>query len=176
MRYTCALAVAIAGTVASRLGAQGTNACALLTTKELSDAAGVAVREGRPSTTLIENGPAKGETMYMCQWRAGANGMISVSTIRALKAEQRAAGLARINQAFAALKARGWTEQTQSFGADIKCSMVTPPAGESAKTPAMTGCMGEARGQGVGVGFSQPGASLPIAKVKSLFDKAVARL
>ena len=150
-------------------------ACALLTTQELTAAVGMPIGVGAPNETVIPSGPAKGETMHGCQWRAGETGMVTVSTIRAPSAEQRAAGMAGIRKVFAGLKAKGWTEQSEAFGSSIKCSVMTPPAGSS-NTPSMTGCMGEAKGEGISVGFMYPGTTLPIAKLKALFDKASGRI
>jgi hypothetical protein len=154
------------------------SACDLLTPKEITDVIGLAVAgDGRPSDIPVAAGPAKGETMHACSWRAGQTGMVNVNTIRAPSADQRAAGLARMRQAYEALKAKGWTEKSETFGPNLKCTSITPPANEdAARTPSMTGCMGEANGMGIGVGFMAPGTPAPIAKVKALYDKAAGRI
>ena len=176
MRKTWSLVLLALGVIGPNALAQATaNACGLLTAKELTDAIGMPVAEGTPNETVIPSGPAKGQTMHGCMWRAGDQNMVSVSTIAAPTGEQRAAGLARIKQAYAQLKAKGWTETSESFGPSLKCSTMTPPASE-ANAPRMTGCMGEAKGQGIGVGFMGPGTTMPIAKIKALFDKASARI
>ena len=101
--------------------------------------------------------------------------MVSVSMIQAPNAEQRAAGMTRMNQVYDRLKAKGWTQKTEKFGSSTTCSTLTPPTNDGS-TPSMSGCMGEAKGHGIGVGFMYPGTTLPIAKVKALFDKASSRI
>ena len=176
MRYPwsvgLAVVVALSPGVVSAQGGKG--ACTLLTAKELSDAVGMTVGEGVPNETVIPSGLAKGQTMRGCQWRVGETGMVSVNTIQAPNADQRAAGIARMKQAYDKLKSQGWTQKSETFGA-TQCSTLTPPTNDG-RTPTMSGCMGEAKGQGIAVGFMYPGTSLPIPKVKALFDKASGRI
>jgi len=153
----------------------GKGACTLLTVKELSELVGMTVGAGAPTETVIPSGLAKGQTVRGCQWRAGEKGMVSVSMIQAPNAEQRAAGMARMNQVYDKLKAQGWTQKRETFGSSITCSTLIPPTNDGS-TPSMSGCMGEAKGQGIGVGFMYPGTTLPIAKVKALFDRASSRI
>ena len=168
--------IALGMIVASVAGAQQKGgACSLLTVKELTDAVGMAVDQGKENDTVIPSGPSKGETMRGCMWRVGDKSMVSVSTtpVRGNESE-RAAAVARLNQVFERLKAKGWTQQRESFGG-YRCSLMTPPSTEPSM-PNMTGCMGAAKGQGVSVGFSSGTTKLPIDKVKTLFDKATARI
>jgi hypothetical protein len=176
MWYTWMLILVVLGAAPSVDVVQGgKGACTLLTAAELSQAVGMTVGEGAPNETVIPSGLAKGQTMRGCQWRAGEKGMVSVNMIKAPNAEQRAAGMARMNQVYEKLKAQGWTQKRETFGGSITCSTLTPPTNDGS-TPSMSGCMGEAKGQGIGVGFMYPGTTLPMAKVKSLFDKASSRI
>ena len=170
------LPIALGLVVPGVTGAQGkAGVCSLLTVKELTDAVGMAVDEGKENNTVIPSGPSKGETMRGCMWRVGDKSMVSVSMIAARgSASDKAAAIARLNQVFDRLKAKGWTRQRESFGS-YACSLMTPPSTEPSM-PNMTGCMGEAKGQGISVGFSSGTTKLPIGKVKTLFDKATARI
>jgi hypothetical protein len=103
---------------------------------------------------------------------AGAHGKAGVCSL--LTVSDKAAAIARLTQVVDGLKAKGWTQQREVFGS-YRCSLVTPPATQSSM-PNMTGCMGEAKGQGISVGCSSGTTKLPIARGKTLFDKATARI
>jgi hypothetical protein len=99
--------------------------------------------------------------------------MLTISTIRAPQGAGREAGLARLNAAFAALKAKGWTEEKKAF-ANARCSLMTPPSGQQTAA-LMTGCMSEVGGTAISVGYMGKGR-VPVETVKALLDKASGRL
>jgi hypothetical protein len=73
------LPIALGMVVVSVVGAQQQGgACSLLTVKELTDAVGMPVDEGKDNNTVIPSGPSKGETMRGCMWRVGDKSMVSV--------------------------------------------------------------------------------------------------
>jgi len=111
MRYAWRVVfVALGSVLPSAVPAQAKgSACDLLTAKEISDAIGVAVAgNGQPNDVPVSNGTAQGETMRGCAWRAGQTGTMNVSTIRAPSGEQRAAGLARMRQAYERFRPWAW--------------------------------------------------------------------
>jgi predicted dehydrogenase len=52
---------------------------------------------------------------------------------------------------------------------------MTPPASPEKDIPVMTGCVAEAKGVAISVGYMGR-TSVPIEKVKTLLDKAIGRL
>jgi hypothetical protein len=150
------------------------HACSLLTADDIAGATGAKVGEGRENDTVIPSGPQKGETMAGCMWKLGEQGMVNVNAIPAATGAAREAGLAKIRQAMETLKSQGWKEEKQTFGS-VMCSTLTPPPAQK-NMPVAAGCMGEAKGMGVGVGSMARGSSVPLAKLKALFDKATSRL
>jgi hypothetical protein len=91
-------------------------ACALLTSTEIGTAMGTPAGPSQESAMVVPEGPAKGETMSMCRWPMGEQGMLSISVIRAPQGAQREAGLAQLSRMFETLKAQGWTEERKDFG------------------------------------------------------------
>src|SRR5262249_40508684 len=87
--------------------------CMLLTANEVSAAIGGRAGSSQEDNIVIPNGPAKGDIMGMCMWRAGAGGMVSVNMVHALQSAQREAGFAKLEENFAKLKAQGWTQETK---------------------------------------------------------------
>ena len=122
---------------------------------------------------MLASGPAKGETMGGCMWTADDQGMVTISTIRAAQGAPREAGLARIRATFAALRAKGWTEETKAFPG-ARCSLMVPPAGKETAA-LMTGCLAEVGGTAISVGYMGK-QRVPIETVKALLDKAAGRL
>jgi hypothetical protein len=149
------------------------HACALLTSSEVVAAVG-GTGKFQETDMVIPAGPSKGETMGGCMWAADNEGMVSVSMIRAAQGAQREAGLAKLNEAFQRLKARGWTEEKKDF-TKARCALMTPPSSSEKSLPVMTGCFAEAKGMGISVGYMGR-TSEPIEKVKTLLDKAIGRL
>jgi len=148
-------------------------ACSLLTAAEIDEVVGTPAGQSQENDIAIPEGPAKGETMSMCRWPIGAQGMLSISVIRSPQGAQREAGLAQLNQMFETLKAQGWTEERKDFS-NIRCAIMTPPS--SAKdVPISTGCFAEAKGRGMGIGLMGE-KKVAIEKVKVLLDKAIGRL
>jgi hypothetical protein len=147
--------------------------CALLTSSEVVAVVG-GTGQSQESNIVIPEGPSKGETLGGCMWAADNQGMVSISMIRAPQGAQREAGLAKLRDGFQRLKAKGWTEEKKEFS-NGKCALMTPPASSKKDIPIMTGCIAEAKGMGLSVGYMGK-TSVPIDKVKSLLDKAIGRL
>jgi hypothetical protein len=167
------VSVAAAGRdVAAKGGA--VSACSLLSADDIAAATGVKVGEGHESDTPITAGPQKGETLRSCTWKLGAQGMVSVHVVPAATGGARDTGLGKIRQTMDQLKSQGWSEDKQTFGS-VTCSTMTPPPAQKSM-PVAAGCMGEAKGMGVGVGSMAPGSAVALAKMKALFDKATSRL
>ncbi len=147
-------------------------ACRLLVAGEITAAVGGPSPQPHESAMVIKDGPYKGETMYMCMWQVGQEGMVSVSPIRLRRAD-REAGLKSMRDAVNALKAQGWAEERKTFD-DGECSALTPPKGKQ-DAPFTTGCFGEAKGKGASITWlgKKP---VPIERVKALYDAAVRRL
>jgi len=145
-----------------------------LTANEVSAAIGGRAGSSQEDNIVIPNGPAKGDIMGMCMWRAGAGGMVSVNMVHALQSAQREAGFAKLEENFAKLKAQGWTQETKVIG-DAKCLSMKPPTGRD-NVPGMTGCMVEAKGMALSVGAMSSGNQVAMEPIKELLDKAVARL
>jgi len=150
------------------------HACSLLSADDIAGVTGAKVGEGRETSTVITSGPEKGETMATCTWRVGEQGMANVHVIPAPAGGARDASLTSIRQVVDKLKSQGWKEEKQAFGA-VVCSTMTPPAAQRGM-PIAVGCMGEAKGMGVGVNAMSPGIVAPLPKMKALFDKATSRL
>ncbi len=170
MLFAGLLIVAAVAASAAQTAEKKMHTCALLTSSEVAAAAG-GTSTSQESDMVIPTGPSKGETMGMCMWAAN-EGMVSLSTIRAPQGAQREAGLATLNKALQTLKAQGWTEEKKTFG-NGWCSVMTPPS--SSGRSAMTGCVAEVKGMGISLGYMGK-TSVPVEKVKTLLDKAIARL
>jgi hypothetical protein len=153
-------------------GAKG--ACLLLTADDISNATGAKAGEAHESETVLTSGPQQGGTMTTCMWKLGDSGMFHINVIPAAKGAAREAGLAKLRQGIETLKSKGWKEEKKNFG-KVTCATLTPP-GKQEGMPISVGCMGEAKGMGVGVAAMSPGKAVPLAKVKALFDKATSRL
>lgn len=151
------------------------SACALLTPGDIEAVTGAKPGEPHKADMPISEGPGKGQTMLGCMWAATEQGMVTVGMMRALTGPARAAGLARLSQAFDALKAQHWTEERKDFG-DAWCSIMTPPPSSPRNVPMMSGCFAEAKGVGLSVGFMSPTKKLSIAQIKTLLDKVIGRL
>jgi len=150
------------------------SACSLLTAADISNAVGTPAGSSQENDIVIPEGPSKGETMRMCQWRIGEQEIISISVIRAPQGAQHEAGLAQLNKIFDMLKAQGWTEERKDFS-NTRCSIMTPPPSVQ-DVPLSTGCLAEAKGMGIGVGWMGEKKKVAIEKVKALLDKAIGRL
>ena len=148
-------------------------ACSLLTAAEITAAVGGTAGQPQESDLVVPDGPSKGDTMGMCSWRTGEQNTVSVAVIRAATGASRQAGLAKMAQVFDTLKAQGWTEERKEF-ANGRCVLMTPPAA-SKGIPVSTGCFAEAKGMGLSVGHNG-GTRVSMDKVRTLLDKAIARL
>jgi hypothetical protein len=148
-------------------------ACPLLSATEVGAAMGATAGQPHEDSIVISEGPAKGQSMTMCQWPTSSQSGVSLAVTRALPGAQREAGLAQFNRTFQTLKSQGWSEERKDFS-NGACVIMTPPA--SAKgMPVSTGCFAEAKGMGISVGHNGP-SKVSMDKVKTLLDKAIARL
>ena len=149
------------------------SACPLLTAGEIGAVAGGTVGQPQEDSMTITEGPAKGQTMAMCNWPTSSQSGVSLAVTRGLAGAQREAGLAQFNKTFQTLRSQGWTEERKDFP-NGACVIVTPPA--SAKgMPISSGCFAEAKGMGISVGHNGP-SKVSMDKMKTLLDKAIGRL
>jgi hypothetical protein len=152
---------------------QPPDACSLLTATELGAAFGGTVTPHK-SNLVIPDGPAKGQPLNACMWSVGEGGMFSVSVMRAPQdAAARQAGLAKIEQTYAQLRAQGWTEVSKDVPG-AKCALMTPPV-SLRDAPVMTGCLAEAKGMAISVS-SLGKTRVQVDQVKPLLDKVIQRL
>ena len=150
-------------------------ACPLLTPAEIAAATGMKVGQSYPNDMVIPSGPSKGQTMTGCMWKLGDSGMLNLAVVKAASKENEARAVSKLHDAFAALKARGWTVDDVTLGGML-CTTAVPPASERAHTPSSTGCFAAAKGFGFSVGAMAPYAKVPAARMKSLADAIVKRL
>jgi hypothetical protein len=121
----------------------------------------------------VPDGPSKGDAMGMCTWPTdGGQSSVSVAITRAASGPSREAALAKMAQVFDVLKAQGWSEERTDFP-NGRCVLMTPPAAKG--LPVSTGCFAEAKGMGLSVGHNG-GTRVSMDKVRTLLDKAIARL
>jgi hypothetical protein len=157
--------------MAASLWAQTTasQACALLSTNDLT-AIG-ATGPGQPAELPMTTG-TKGETAKMCSWKMAAGGLhLSIGKVGpGLTVDS---VMAALNKPYAALLTQGWTEQKKDFGS-TKCSLLTPPAGGK-NNPTTTSCLTVAKGMMV-TAATLSKTPVPIEKIKTLVDSAVARV
>src|SRR5262249_13788259 len=82
-------------------------ACPLLTATEIGAMVGGTVGQPHEDAMAITEGPAKGQTMAMCNWPTSSQSGLSLAVTRALPGAQREAGLAQVNKTLDALKTQG---------------------------------------------------------------------
>src|SRR5215471_5422338 len=75
-------------------------ACPLLTSAEIGAAVGGTLGQPHEDSIVISEGPAKGQTMGMCNWPTGSQSGVSLAVATALPGAQREAGLAQFNKTF----------------------------------------------------------------------------
>ena len=167
------LALAIAVGSAAYSADQPLRACPLLTAADIGAAVGGTIGQPHEDSMMISEGPAKGQTMAMCNWPTGTQSGISLAVTKGLPGSQREAGLAQFNKSFETLKSQGWSQERKDFP-NGACLIMTPPASMKG-TPISTGCFAEAKGMGISVGHNGP-AKASMDKVKALLDKAIGRL
>ncbi len=147
--------------------------CSLLTAAELEAALGAKVGRTDERDIAFAEGPYKGETMSTCTWLVGST-YVTLSVIRqVLTGEQRAAGLAKLQQAVEAAKKKGWTIEPANI-AGAACSIARPPASESSAVP-LVGCLMESKGFAIST-YVFGSTRVTPQQVKALADKAAARL
>ena len=172
-QFGAALGILIVFAWSSLAEGKEMHTCALLTSGEVVAAVG-GTGQSQESNIVIPGGPSKGETLGGCMWAADNQGMVSISMIRAPQGALREAGVGKLREGFQRLKAKGWTEEKKEFG-NAKCALMTPPASPEKDIPVMTGCVAEAKGVAISVGYMGR-TSVSIEKVKTLLDKAIGRL
>jgi hypothetical protein len=147
--------------------AQGKPLCSLLTASDVS-ALGV-TGPGIENAIPMGNG---GDTAKMCNWRMPTGG-ITLGAARIPEGAAREAFMSKINESWAALKTRGWTEEKKDFGG-ISCTAMTPPAGKQ-NNPYTTACLTITKGMMVSV-TTLSRARVEMVKVKALVESAAGRL
>src|SRR5215471_18399208 len=152
---------------------QPPSACPLLTAAEIATATGETAGQPHEDSIVISEGPAKGQTMAMCNWPTGSQSSVGLAVSRGLAGAQREAGLAQFEKTFQTLKSQGWSQERKDFP-NGACVIMMPPA--SAKgLPISTGCFAEAKGMGISVGHNG-GAKVSMDRMKSLLERAIGRL
>ena len=150
-------------------------ACPLLTPAEIATATSMKVGPSHASDMVIPSGPSKGQTMTGCMWKLGESGMLNLSVVKASSKENEATAVAKLHEAFATLKARGWTvEDVRTAG--MLCTTAVPPPAEREHMPSSTGCFAAAKSFAFSVGAMAPYAKVPVDRVKTLADLIVKRL
>src|SRR5215831_15190662 len=96
--YGVVIGILLVSTWNSFAAEQLLHACSLLTAAEISDAVGMAAGPSQERDMVIPEGPSKGETMRMCSWRMGEQGMVSISVLRVPQGAQRDASFAQLTQ------------------------------------------------------------------------------
>ncbi len=146
-------------------------ACSLLTAAELEAALGAKVSRTDEGDIVINEGPYKGETMSSCSWVIGSS-QASLNILRGPQTPaQRAAGLAVLRDTDEQLKKQGWTIVDVTIGG-VTCANYRPPAGQN--LPPVASCALESKGYALSL--SVFGLNASAQQVKTLIDKAVARL
>ncbi len=150
--------------------------CSLLTASEIETGVGSTPGAPHPSSHVIDDGPAKGETMDNCTWPAGAPlSMFAINVIPVPAGVSREQGIALIKKSYTDLLGEGWTEEKKDFG-DAYCTLVSPPAAQVGHDPIVSACIGESKGLGLSVMYMSPTKKLTLDNVKGLYDHAVGRL
>lgn len=150
------------------------HACTLLNSSEIHSALGGTVGQPQESDIVIPEGPSKGETMGTCMWPVDDQSMVTVNIIPAVKGPERSKAIAQLDQVFEDLKGQGWTEEKKEI-TNGRCSILTPPKGQD-DLPLSTGCIAEAKGMGISVGWLSGKKKVGIEKIKPLLDKVIGRL
>ncbi len=148
-------------------------ACSLLTASDIAAAVGGPAAVPHENDQMIPNGPHRGETVPMCNWQVGQEGMITLSPLRVASDADLAAVRDTMRQPVDVLKAQGWSEEKKTL-AGVECYVLTPPHGQK-DAPLTTGCFSASRGKGASVSWlgRRP---VPMERIKALYDAAVGRL
>ena len=166
------LILALASPAPTAPSAPRSAACSLLTASDIQAATGAAP-DGDPHPAEMSL-PSNKEPMRMCTWVVRAHkGQVVVSSTRLAPGENVMA-YAKNNAGIDALRARKWKEESKDFG-NAWCAVMTPPPGT--KEPLMmASCTAGPKGRALSVVFTSPTRKLTIDQIKSLMDKAAARL
>jgi hypothetical protein len=127
---------------------------------------------GIESALPAGKGAAAGDTVKMCNWRLPTGG-IHLGAGRIPAGASREALMAKVNESWAVLKTRGWTEEKKDFGG-ISCTAMTPPPGKK-DDPYTTACLTTAKGMMVSI-TTLSGTRVEMEKVKALVESAAGRL
>jgi hypothetical protein len=150
-------------------------ACTLLTPGDIEPIIGGKLMEPHQTDMVIPEGPQKGQTVNGCMWSVpSASGMVSVSLMPAPQGASREAGMAKLEQVYADLRAQHWTEEKKSFP-DGSCSIMTPPPGKQ-DVPIMSGCIAELKGLVVSSAFLSPKQKLSMAETRAIMDKVISHM
>ena len=150
------------------------SACTLLTPADIETITGAQPREPHKTDIVIPEGPQKGQTVNGCMWGTAGNGMVSVSMMPMPEGVSREAGIAKLEEVYAELRAQNWAEEKKTFP-DGRCSIMTPPPGKK-DAPIMSQCVAEAKGMVMSSVFMSPTQKLSMEQTRALMDKAVGHM
>lgn len=148
----------------------------LLTLDEVAAAIGGSVeltnagKRGDIATDSLER-----ERLQVCSWATTTFGAgVNLDVVPRLEAADIDKALAIVQFPLDERRRQHWTETQLDFGG-VHCSSLSPPTPGN-EEPYVTGCVGEARGAALYVEISNTAERPTFDLVKSLFDKATARL
>jgi hypothetical protein len=156
----------------SSLSAQ--QACTLLTPADIETITGAKPMEPHPTDMEIPEGPQKGQKVNGCMWGIAGNGMVAVSLMPMPQGVSREAGMAKMEEVYAQLKAKKWTQEDKNYP-DGRCTIFTPPPSEK-DAPILSGCIIEKHGMLLSSSFMHPTVKLPMDKTRALTDKVAGHM
>ena len=83
-------------------------------------------------------------------------------------------GLAKLDEVYAKLRAKKWTEERKQYP-DGFCSIMTPPPTEK-RAPMMAGCVTRSKGLVVSSGYMSPTNKLSMEQTRTLLDRTVSHM
>src|SRR5262249_5050388 len=115
-------------------------ACTLLTAADIESITGAKIMgEAHPTALEMPSGPQKGQKINGCMWGVGGSGMVSVSAMAMPQTMTREQATAKLEEIYAKLRAKKWTEEDKTYP-DGRCTSFTPPPTEQ-KAPILSGCI-----------------------------------
>ncbi|HEY8257351.1 MAG TPA: hypothetical protein VIG08_06815 [Gemmatimonadales bacterium] len=150
-------------------------ACTLLSSAEIEAITGSKAREPQPTNMKIPSGTQAGQTVNGCMWGTADKGMVSISVMpMPTDPATRKAGMEKLDEVYAKLRARKWTQEEQKYPHG-RCTTMTPPATEKS-APILSGCIADVHGMLVSSSYMSPTKKLPMDKSKALVDKIASHM
>src|SRR5262249_35067806 len=109
-----------------------------------------------------------------CMWGVGGSGMVSVSAMAMPQTMTREQATAKLEEIYAKLRAKKWTEEDKTYP-DGRCTSFTPPPTEQ-KAPILSGCIVAKNGIVISSSFMHPTVKLSLDKARALTDKAMSHM